>query len=116
MALDISDERLSRWASDPLVCVDIANDIEKSYFKENRFLILAGQKKSRGIITRVINDLSPYSREKIKTGLTGKGVSGNTNFESNRDTLNFLTHQIEPVTKGNSLQSENLAYEKTKGD
>ncbi|ECL2360743.1 DUF4043 family protein [Campylobacter jejuni] len=114
MPLNISDERLSRWAEDPLVSVDIANEIEKGYFRDNRFLILAGQKKSRGIITRVLTDLSPY-REKMKTGLTGKGVTGNTNFDANRDSLNFLTYQIEPVLKANSIQSENLVYEKTRG-
>lgn len=113
MPLNISDERLSKWAEDDMVSTEIAKEMAKAYFRDNRFLILAGKGDSRGIKTKVLNDLSPF-RCRMRTALTGKGVKGNTDLDQNRDEIQYYTTTANSELYRNSVKSEHRAYLKTR--
>ena len=105
-------DRIKNWATEPLVAVEIAKEIEREYVKQNRFLTLAGTGNDRAIRLKTIKDLSPF-RVRMRAALRGKGVFGNTNIDTNLDKRNYFTSEIRPFEVGNGLVSNNLTYEKT---
>ncbi|CAM3304020.1 DUF4043 domain-containing protein [Helicobacter labetoulli] len=66
-----------------------------------------------GVRTYIVNDTQPY-RPRLKAQLTGSGVRGNSDFDTNFDNLEILSQTIYPEVLGNAIKSEVKHYSEIK--
>ena len=95
---------IADWKNNPNVAVNIGKIIEKASWKKSIWEPLVGGSQDRGIRTYKVSNTEPY-RPRLKTQLTGDGVKGNADFETNFDNLEILSQTIYPEVIGNSLKS-----------
>lgn len=100
---------IASWKDDPNVSVKIGQEIEKASWKKSPFEPLAGRGSDRGVRTYIVNDKQPY-RPRLKAQLTGSGVKGNSDFETNYDNLEILSQTIYPEVIGNGMKSDVKHY------
>ncbi|WP_121022115.1 phage capsid family protein [Helicobacter vulpis] len=100
---------LANWKNDPNVSVKIAEQIEAASWKKSPFEPLAGRGSDRGVRTYIVEDNQPY-RPRLKAQLSGSGVRGNSDFNSNFDNLEILSQTIYPEVVGNAIKSEIKHY------
>lgn len=108
-------DNLQRWEEDPLVLATIGKEIEEKFYNENLFLKLAGRAKDRAVITHPLTKKVGEFRVRMKDNLKGDGIGGNTNYDTNRDQLEYYTNSFYSDRFGNSIESEDSAYEDAKG-
>lgn len=101
---ELNKINLADWRNDPNVSIAIGKVIEKASWKKSIFEPLVGSGSDRGIRTYKVNNTEPY-RPRLKTQLTGDGVKGNADFDTNFDNLEILSQTIYPEVIGNSLKS-----------
>lgn len=100
---------IAEWKNDPNVSVKIAQEIERASWLKSPFEPIVGRGSDRGVRTYIVSDVQPY-RPRLKAQLTGAGVRGNSDFESNFDNLEILSQTIYPQVLGNAIKSEVKHY------
>ena len=105
----LNNINIANWEKDPNVSVKIGEEIEKGSWKKSPFEPLTGRGSDRGVRTYVISDTQPY-RPRLKAQLTGAGVRGNSDFDTNFDNLEILSQTIYPEVIGNAIKSEIKQY------
>lgn len=100
---------LANWKTDPNVSVQVAREIERASWIKSQFQPLVGRGSDRAIRTYIVADNQPY-RPRLKSQLSGSGVVGNSDFDSNFDNLEILSQTIYPKVVGNALKSEIKSY------
>ncbi|WP_104753140.1 phage capsid family protein [Helicobacter salomonis] len=106
---ELNKINLANWKDDPNVSVKIAEQIELASWKKSPFEPLTGRGSDRGVRTYIIADNQPY-RPRLKAQLSGSGVKGNSDFNSNFDNLEILSQTIYPEVVGNAIKSEIKHY------
>ncbi|MDL0104303.1 structural protein, partial [Campylobacter felis] len=101
---DLNKINLSDWKNDPSVGVNIGKVIEKASWKKSIWQPFVGAGNDRGIRTYKVSDDQPY-RPRLKAQLTGSGVKGNADFDTNFDNLEILSQTVFPEVIGNALKS-----------
>lgn len=104
---------LSEWKNDPNVAVKIGQEIERASWKKSPFEPFVGRGSDRGVRTYLIGDTQPY-RPRLKAQLSGSGVKGNSDFDTNFDNLEILSQTIYPEVLGNAIKSEVKHYSQLK--
>lgn len=94
---------------DPSVSVKIGHAIEKASWWESKFAPFLGSGEKRGIRTYIAEKHRPY-RPRLKTALTGAGVTGNTDIAANLDNMEIISQTIVPKVVANGVESEILQY------
>lgn len=110
---DLNRINIEGWKDDPNVSVQIGDIIEKASWEESKFAPLLGKGENRGIRTYNAPKAQPY-RPRLKAALTGSGVVGNADFETNLDHLEILSQVVYPKVVGNSTKSEIKQYQTIK--
>ncbi|MFC3847892.1 DUF4043 family protein [Helicobacter baculiformis] len=100
---------IANWKNDPNVSVKIGEQIELASWLKSPFEPLSGRGSDRGVRTYLIEDVQPY-RPRLKAQLSGSGVKGNSDFNSNFDNLEILSQTIYPEVVGNAIKSEIKLY------
>ncbi|RDU51631.1 structural protein, partial [Helicobacter sp. MIT 00-7814] len=90
--------------NNPNIGIEIGKEIEKASWMKSPFEPLVGRGGDRGIRTFNVTNYQPF-RPRLKSKLTGKGVAGNADFDTNYDDLEILSQTIYPEVKGNALLS-----------
>lgn len=108
---DLNKINLSDWKNDPSVGVNIGKVIEKASWKKSIWQPFVGAGNDRGIRTYKVSDDQPY-RPRLKAQLTGSGVKGNADFDTNFDNLEILSQTVFPEVIGNALKSPIKQYSK----
>ncbi len=111
MLNELNKLNLNQWQNDPNISVSIGKIIENATWKTSPFEPLTGSGQDRGIRTYKVNDTQPY-RPRLKAQLTGSGVRGNADFNTNFDNLEILSQTIYPDVVGNSIKSPIKQYSK----
>lgn len=111
MLSELNQIDIASWQENPNVSVEIARAIEKASWAKSPFEPFTGRGADRGVRTYSVKDNQPY-RPRLKAQLTGEGVRGNADFDTNLDNLEILSQTIEPEVIGNSLKSEIDKYTK----
>ncbi|WP_240451793.1 hypothetical protein [Helicobacter sp. L8] len=106
---DLNNINLANWKDDPNVSVQIAKSIELASWKKSPFEPLTGRGSDRGVRSYIVADNQPY-RPRLKAQLSGTGVKGNSDFNSNFDNLEILSQTIYPEVVGNAIKSEIKHY------
>lgn len=109
MLNEFNNINLSGWKDNPNVSVEISRVIEKASWLKSPFEPFVGRGQDRGIRTYGVKNNQPF-RPRLKAQLTGEGVAGNADFETNLDNLEILSQTIYPKVIGNSLKSEIKQY------
>lgn len=97
------------WKENPNVSVEIGKVIEKASWQDSVFEPILGRGGDRGIRSFVVKNNQPY-RPRLKAQLTGEGVVGNADFDTNFDSLEILSQTIYPRVVGNALKSPIKQY------
>ncbi|STP11055.1 Uncharacterised protein [Helicobacter cinaedi] len=105
----LNEVNISQWKTDPNVSVKIGQEIEKASWLKSPFEPFVGRGNDRGVRTYIVNDTQPY-RPRLKAQLTGSGVRGNSDFDTNFDNLEILSQTIYPEVLGNAIKSEVKHY------
>lgn len=100
---------LAAWRENPNVAVEIARTIENASWQKSPFAPFMGRGQDRGVRTYNVKDSNPY-RPRLKAQLTGDGVRGNADFETNFDNLEILSQTVYPLIIGNSIKSPVKQY------
>lgn len=100
---------IAGWKDNPNVSVEIGKVIERASWRKSIFDPIMGKGSDRGIRTYKVQNNQPY-RPRLKTQLTGDGVVGNADFDTNYDNLEILSQTIYPKIVGNSLKSPIQQY------
>lgn len=111
MLEELNKINLSKWKENPNITVQIASILDKASWQKDPFEPLVGRGQDRGIRFYEVNEAQPY-RPRIKEQLTGDGVQGNADFDTNLDNLKILSQTLYPKVVGNSLKSEIKQYSK----
>lgn len=99
------------FVNDKNIGIQIARDIEFASWKKSPWEAFVGKGGDRAIRTFPVDSLEPC-RPRLKTKLTGKGVQGNADFDTNYDELEILSQTIYPKVRGNALLSPIEQYSK----
>lgn len=97
--------------NNPNIGVEIGKQIEFASWKKSQWEAFVGRGGDRGVRSFSVSDYQPF-RPRLKTKLTGKGVQGNADFDTNYDELEILSQTIYPEVKGNALLSPIAQYSK----
>lgn len=108
---ELNQINIASWAENPNVSTEISRVIEKASWAKSPFTAFTGRGQDRGIRTYQVKDSQPY-RPRLKAQLTGDGVKGNADFDTNFDNLEILSQTIYPQVIGNSLKSPIKQYSK----
>ena len=100
---------VAAWRENPNVAIEIARTIENASWKKSPFAAFMGRGQDRGVRTYNVKDANPY-RPRLKAQLTGDGVRGNADFETNFDHLEILSQTVYPLIVGNSIKSPVKQY------
>ncbi|MDU9702948.1 DUF4043 family protein [Helicobacter pylori] len=90
--------------------IEVGFEIQEASWVKSPFKSITGRGSDRGIRTYAVKNAQPY-RPRLKSQLSGSGVSGNTDFEANYDKLEILSQTIYPEVFGNALASQIRAYD-----
>lgn len=101
------------FVNDKNIGIQVARDIENASWKTSLWEPFVGRGGDRGIRTFQIDNIEPF-RPRLKTKLTGKGVQGNADFDTNYDELEILSQTIYPKIRGNALLSPIEQYSRMK--
>lgn len=108
--LDVLNKiNVGAWRENPNVTVEIARTIENASWRKSPFAPFMGRGQDRGVRTYNVKDANPY-RPRLKAQLTGDGVRGNADFETNFDSLEILSQTVYPLIVGNSIKSPVKQY------
>lgn len=113
MPLDLNKIALENWRNDPNVAVEIAKKIQTTSWAESPFEALLGKGYDRGLKAHIIEGMNPF-RPRLRPKLTGDGVEGNADFETNLDNFEILSQTMFPKLFGNSVKSEVKQYQSLK--
>lgn len=105
----LNEVNIAQWKTDPNVSVKIGQEIERASWLKSPFEPFVGRGNDRGVRTYIVNDTQPY-RPRLKAQLTGSGVRGNSDFDTNFDNLEILSQTIYPEVLGNAIKSEVKHY------
>lgn len=97
--------------SDPNISVKIGREIERLSWLKSPFASFTGKGGDRGVRHFSVENDQPY-RPRLKNKLTGDGVEGNADLETNYDELEILNQTIYPKVIGNALRSPIKQYSK----
>lgn len=100
---------VNNWLDNPNVSVEIAQNIEKSYWKECKIEAVLGRGENRALRSYNVKYAAPF-RPRIKQKLLGEGVEGNADFDSNVDKMEIFAMTMFPKVIGNSLNSDIELY------
>lgn len=109
MYAELNQINIENWQSDPNVSINIGKVIELASWKKSPFEPFVGSGTDRGIRTYKVDVKAPY-RPRLQAPLTGSGVRGNADFDTNLDTMEILSQTVEPDNVGNSMKSEIKQY------
>jgi hypothetical protein len=104
----ILSERLNIF--DPKDQVVIAKDIDKAVARQNFFAAMTGSNSNAIIKTSLAPAKAGIVTVKLRDRLKGKGVKDNTDFETNRDQMNYLSQDVYVGIFGNSLRSDDKRF------
>ncbi|WP_121054549.1 DUF4043 family protein [Helicobacter pylori] len=90
--------------------IEVGFEIQEASWVKSPFKSITGRGSDRGIRTYTVKNAQPY-RPRLKAQLSGSGVSGNTDFDTNYDKLEILSQTIYPEVFGNALPSQIRAYD-----
>ncbi|TLD94920.1 DUF4043 family protein [Helicobacter jaachi] len=110
-ALQWNTISLEGLQSDPNISVKIATEIERLSWIKSPFASFVGKGGDRGVRVFEVEQEQPF-RPRLKAKLTGTGVEGNADFETNYDQLEILSQTVYPRVVGNSLRSPIKQYSK----
>lgn len=113
MPLDLNKIALENWRNDPNVAVEISKSIQNTSWAESPFEALLGKGYDRGLKAHIIEGMNPF-RPRLRPKLTGDGVEGNADFETNLDSFEILSQTMYPKLLGNSVKSEVKQYQSIK--
>lgn len=100
---------IGAWRENPNVAIEIARTIENASWRKSPFAAFMGRGQDRGVRTYNVKDANPY-RPRLKAQLTGDGVRGNADFDTNFDNLEILSQTVYPLIVGNSIKSPVKQY------
>ena len=109
MADTILSRRLDIF--DPKDQVQIAKDIDSAVFKRTFFAPLIGR-NSNAVIKTSLASQAGINTVKLRDLLKGKGVKGNSDFDTNRDQLTYLSQDVYIDIFGNSIKSQDKRFHK----
>lgn len=109
MADTILSRRLDIF--DPKDQVQIAKDIDSAVFKRTFFAPLIGS-NSNAVIKTSLQTTAGITTVKLRDLLKGKGVKNNSDFDTNRDNLTYLSQDVYIEIFGNSIRSEDKRFHK----
>ena len=109
-ALNWNTIDLSTIKDDPNVGIKIATEIERLSWIKSPFASFTGKGADRGVRQYSVENDQPY-RPRLKSKLTGDGVVGNADLETNYDTLEILNQTIYPRVIANALKSQIRQYD-----
>lgn len=104
---------ISGWRDDPQVQINIAKSIEKASWSKSPFESFFGKGSDRGVRFYAVKDAQPY-RPRLKTPLTGTGVEGNADLDTNYDSLEIMSQTTYPKVIANAIKSEIEKYSSLK--
>jgi hypothetical protein len=113
MAINFNQLNMDGLINDKNISVEIAREIEVMSWADSKWSAFLGRGENRGIRTFNTPRTEPY-RPRLKAALTGKGVRGNADFDTNIDKLEIYSQTIYPVVVGNALDSEIEQYQSMK--
>lgn len=99
--------------NDPNISVKIAQEIEDMSWADSKWTTFLGRSENRGIRTFHTPNDEPF-RPRVKAALSGVGVRGEADFDTNVDRLDIYSQTITPVVIGNSLNSGLKQYSRMK--
>lgn len=108
---ELNQINIASWKENPNISVEISRVIEKASWAKSPFSVFTGRGQDRGIRTYAVKDNQPY-RPRLKAQLTGDGVRGNADFDTNFDNLEILSQTIYPIVIANSIKSQIKQYSK----
>lgn len=97
------------WKEDPNVQLNIARVIEKASWSKSPFESFFGKGADRGVRFYAVKDSQPY-RPRLKAPLTGTGVEGNADLDTNYDSLEIMSQTTYPKVIANAIKSEIEKY------
>ncbi|WP_066389509.1 DUF4043 family protein [Helicobacter himalayensis] len=97
--------------SDPNISVKVGQEIERLSWLKSPFASFTGRGGDRGVRHFEVTNDQPY-RPRLKNKLSGDGVEGNADLETNYDELEILNQTIYPKVIGNALKSPIKQYSK----
>lgn len=101
---------IAGWKDNPNVSVEIAREIERASWKRSPFEVLLGKGGDRGIRNYAVKNTNPF-RPRLKATLSGSGVRGNADFETNLDNLEILSQVVYPEVVANAVKSQIKHYD-----
>lgn len=90
--------------TDPNISVKIAQEIERLSWIKSPFQNFTGKGGDRGVRAFDVQNDQPF-RPRLKSKLTGDGIEGNADLETNYDDFEILNQTIYPKVVGNALRS-----------
>ena len=103
--------QMSAILNNPNIAVKIAQEIEDMSWDDSKWRSLVGRGENRGVRTFHTPNDEPF-RPRIKAALSGTGVRGEANFDTNLDKLDIYSQTIVPQIVGNAVESGNKQYAK----
>ncbi|KAA6234355.1 DUF4043 family protein [Campylobacter sp. LR264d] len=107
---------IENW-NDPEIGVavrhEIAKVIENASWEGSKLEPFIGRGEDRGIRTYKVEEPGVY-QPRLQAQLTGDGVVGNADFDTNLDQLAILSQAVYPKIVGNSMRSEISYHQKIK--
>lgn len=94
---------------DPNIAVKIGKEIERLSWIKSPFESFTGKGSDRGVRCFSVQNDQPF-RPRLKNKLTGDGVVGNQDLETNYDSMEILNQTIYPKVVANALRSPIKQY------
>ncbi|MGN8512731.1 DUF4043 family protein, partial [Helicobacter pylori] len=110
MLENLNNVNFNNISNNKNIGIEVGFEIQEASWVKSPFKSITGRGSDRGIRTYAVKNAQPY-RPRLKAQLSGSGVSGNTDFETNYDKLEVLSQTIYPEVFGNALPSQIRAYD-----
>lgn len=106
--VDLNHINLQGWKDDPNVANEISKRIETAVWRDSIFEPLMGGSENRVLRVYKTNRSNPKGAftPRLKSALSGLGVTGNSDFDTNYDKLELHSLTVYPISYGNALKSE----------
>lgn len=105
MLENLNNVNFNNISNNKNIGIEVGFEIQEASWVKSPFKSITGRGSDRGIRTYAVKNAQPY-RPRLKAQLSGSGVSGNTDFETNYDKLEILSQTIYPEVFGNALPSQ----------
>lgn len=112
MAVDLNGVKLEKWKDDPNVSIEISKRIESALWQDSVFEPLIGSGQDRALRAISLNGIFNAVTPRLKAPLTGDGVRGNADFDTNYDKLEIFSLTMHPSNFANSLKSKTKLEQK----